>query len=155
MNPLRGQILSLQAPVSPLKYLIFGDATYIAPRGDRVIVGATREDVGFDVQVTEKAISELSETAIRFLPILRASKREAAWAGLRPATPDRGPILGAVPNWENVLLATGHNSVGIMLSPLTGKAIADLVATGHSPAIIRPFSLERFKSQSQGVIFWK
>lgn len=144
VSPLQGQMISLRAPAPPLKHLIFGEAAYIAPRGSSVIVGATKEDVGFDMQVTEKATSALYETAIRFIPTLRESKQEAAWAGLRPYTPDRGPILGAAPNWENVILATGHNSVGIILSPLTGKAIADLVATGHSPEIIRPFSLARF-----------
>jgi glycine oxidase len=67
---------------------------------------------------------------------------------LRPSTPDHDPILGAAPGWENVILATGHNSVGIMLSPLTGQAIAELVATGHAPDVIRPFSLERFQTQA-------
>ncbi|HET8845171.1 MAG TPA: FAD-binding oxidoreductase, partial [Ktedonobacteraceae bacterium] len=74
----------------------------------------------------------------------KQSKRELTWAGLRPGTPDRRPILGPVPGWENVSLAVGHNSVGVLLSPLTGKAIAELVSAGHTTEIIRPFSLERF-----------
>lgn len=145
VRPLRGQMLSLQAPDLPLKHIIFGNAAYIAPRGSSVIVGATKEDAGFEVQVTEQATSALYDTAVKFLPALQECKREAAWAGLRPSTPDRGPILGAVPPWENVILAAGHNSVGIILSPLTGKAIAELVATGRSLEIIRPFSLARFQ----------
>ncbi len=148
VSPLRGQILALQGTTPPLRHIIFGDAAYIAPRGNSIIVGATKEEAGFDIQVTEKGISSLYETATRFIPTLRESKRETAWAGLRPCTPDRGPILGAAPNWENVILATGHNSVGIILSPLTGKTIAELVATGHTPEIIRPFSPERFQVQA-------
>lgn len=148
VSPVKGQIISLEAPTQPLKHIIFGDAAYIAPKGDSIIVGATREDAGFNIQVTEKGTSALYETALKFLPSLQQSKRETAWAGLRPGTPDRGPILGAAPNWQNVILATGHNSVGIMLSPLTGKAIAELVTTGYAPEVILPFSLERFQLQA-------
>jgi glycine oxidase len=75
---------------------------------------------------------------------MEQSRIDKSWAGLRPKTPDSHPILGPVPNFENVALATGHNSVGIMLSAITGQTIAEYVATGHIPAIIRPFSLERF-----------
>lgn len=145
VSPLRGQILSLQAPTPQLKHIIFGDAAYIAPRGNNIIVGATKEDAGFEIQVTEKGTSSLYDTAIRFIPALQESKQFLAWAGLRPSTPDRGPLLGAAPGWENVTLATGHNSVGIILSPLTGQTIADLVATGHTPEVIRPFSVKRFQ----------
>jgi glycine oxidase len=148
VSPLRGQILSLQAPTTPLKHIIFGDAAYIAPRGNSIIVGATIEEAGFEIQTTEKGTSSLYDTAIKFIPALQESKREAAWAGLRPSTPDRGPLLGAAPGWENVILATGHNSVGIILSPLTGKTIAELITTGHTPEVIRPFSPDRFQIQA-------
>jgi len=148
VSPLRGQMLALQAPTPALKHIIFGDGIYIAPRGSSVIVGATKEEVGFDVQVTAEGISPIYETALKFIPTLRVCERERTWAGLRPSTPDHDPILGAAPGWENVILATGHNSVGIMLSPLTGQAIAELVATGHAPDVIRPFSLERFQTQA-------
>ncbi|TME06195.1 MAG: FAD-binding oxidoreductase [Chloroflexi bacterium] len=67
------------------------------------------------------------------------------WAGLRPKTPDNLPILGNAPSLENVILAVGHGSIGIMLSAITGKSIAELVTTGHVPEIIAPFSVERFE----------
>ena len=149
VSPLRGQMLLLQGTTSPLKHIIFGNAAYMAPKGDKVLVGATKEDVGFDAQVTEEGISWLYETATKIVPSLGKSQRRSAWAGLRPSTPDKWPILGPAPHWENVTLATGHNSVGIMLSAITGKTIAELVATGHTPEIIRPFSLERFKTSER------
>ena len=145
VRPLRGQMLSLRAPAVPLKHIIFGEAAYIAPRGQSILIGATKEEAGFDTQVTAEGISWLHETASKFIPALRESSRENAWAGLRPQTPDKWPILGPLPNWENVTLAAGHNSVGIILSPLTGRTIAELVATGHTPEIICPFSLKRFQ----------
>jgi glycine/D-amino acid oxidase-like deaminating enzyme len=46
--------------------------------------------------------------------------------------------------WKNITLATGHNSTGIILSAITGQAIAEYVTAGHIPTIMRPFSRERF-----------
>jgi len=66
------------------------------------------------------------------------------WAGLRPKTPDNLPILGKTPSLDNVYLAVGHGSIGVMLSAITGKSIAELVVTGQTPELIAPFSLERF-----------
>ncbi|MBV9230377.1 MAG: glycine oxidase ThiO [Chloroflexi bacterium] len=144
VSPLRGQMLSLHQPSPPLRHIIFGEAAYLAPKGEHIFVGATKEDTGFDTQVTEEGISWLRATAARLAPALEQSRIEKMWAGLRPKTPDTRPILGPVPNFENVALATGHNSVGIMLSAITGQTIAEYVATGHIPDLIRPFSLERF-----------
>ncbi|HCJ36087.1 MAG TPA: hypothetical protein DHV65_17545, partial [Ktedonobacter sp.] len=66
------------------------------------------------------------------------------WSGLRPKTPDNLPILGKAPNWRNVTLAVGHGSIGIALSAITGRSIAEVVTTGNVPAILVPFSVERF-----------
>jgi len=110
------------------------------------LLGATKEEVGFDVQVTDEAMKALRDVAIRFVPTLEQCDMETAWAGLRPGTPDKHPILGPAPGWENVTLAVGHNSVGIILSPITGRTIAEIVTTGHTPEMIRPFSLERFQA---------
>lgn len=144
VSPQRGQMISLQQLSQQLQHIIFGDAIYLAPRGNAIIVGATKEDVGFDTQVTEEGISWLYTTAIKLLPTLRQSAIQESWAGLRPKTPDTRPILGKAPGWENVILATGHNSVGILLSAITGTTIVELVVTGNTPEIIRPFALERF-----------
>ena len=65
------------------------------------------------------------------------------WVGLRPKTPDNQPILGTTPGWENVTLATGHGSVGILLSAITGKTLAELIVTGTAPELIRPFAVDR------------
>lgn len=147
ITPQRGQILTLKQPPTPLQHIIFGEAIYLAPKQDNtIIVGATKEDRGFDKHITAGGISWLLTTAIRLVPTLEASPIEQIWAGLRPKTPDNLPILGKAPNWGNVTLAVGHGSVGIMLSPITGKSIAELVVTGEEPEIIRPFSAERFTS---------
>jgi glycine oxidase len=152
--PQRGQILTLRQPSPPLRHIVFGEAAYFAPKsGKTVIVGATREDVGFDKRLTAGGIAWLLNTAIRLIPVLESSPIDQIWAGLRPSTPDNQPILGPAPGWENVTLAVGHGSVGILLSPITGKAIAELVIKGEVPELLQPFSLERFKQPVEPVEF--
>lgn len=141
VQPLRGQMLSLFQPSPSLQHIIFGEAAYLAPKGQQIFVGATKDAVGFDTSVTVEGTSWLHATAIRLAPALEQSCIEKTWAGLRPKTPDTRPILGPAPGFENVTLATGHNSVGIMLSAITGQTIAELVATGQTSALIRPFGL--------------
>lgn len=143
VRPLRGQLISLQQPAIPLQHIVFGEAAYLVPGRDALIVGATREETDFQVAVTEEGINWLQESAQRLVPPLAQSERIAAWAGLRPKTPDHQPLLGALPGWQNVLVAAGHNSIGIMTGALTGQAIAELLITGQMPQMMRPFSLER------------
>jgi glycine oxidase len=147
VTPQRGQILTVKQPKQPLQHVIFGEAVYLAPKKDHtVVIGATKEEVGFDKHVTAGGLAWLLSTAIRLAPLLDGCAVEQTWAGLRPKTPDNHPILGNAPHWENVTLATGHNSVGIMLSPITGQSIADLITKGHVADVIKPFGAERFLS---------
>lgn len=149
VEPQRGQILTLKQPSSPpppLKHIIFGEAIYLAPKNNgTIVVGATKEEVGFEKHLTAGGIGWLLSTAVRLLPGLEGAAIDQMWAGLRPKTPDNLPILGNAPSLENVILAVGHGSIGIMLSAITGKSIAELVTTGHVPEIIAPFSVERFE----------
>lgn len=150
VTPQRGQILTLQQPSIHLRHIIFGEAAYLTPkRGNTVIVGATKEEVGFDKKLTAGGISWLLNTAIRLAPALESSPLDQMWAGLRPRTPDNQPIVGQAPGWDNVALAVGHGSVGIMLSAITGKTIAELVIKRKVPQIVHPFSLTRFLSSQQ------
>lgn len=146
VSPQRGQILTLQQPSPPLRSIIFGEAAYLTPKsGNTVIVGATKEEVGFEKKLTASGVAWLLNTAIRIVPSFESSPIDRMWAGLRPRTPDNQPILGPAPGWENVTLAVGHGSVGIMLSAITGKAIAESIIQGEVPQIVQPFALERFE----------
>lgn len=145
--PHRGQIISMKQPAAALRYIIFGGSAYLVPRGGSIIIGATKEEVGFDIQVTSEGLSWLYRSAAKLVPSLQGSKAELSWAGLRPKTPDKYPILGAAPGWDNVTLAVGHNSVGVILSIITGQTIAQLVVTKEAPEITLPFSLGRFATE--------
>jgi glycine oxidase len=148
--PQRGQALALHQPATPLRYIIFGEAAYLAPKGaDTITVGATKEEIGFDKNTTIGGLSWLLNTAIRLSPTLESCTLDHMWTGLRPRTPDNQPIFGPAPGWENVTLAIGHGSIGIMLSAITGQMIAELILTGHVPQMLQPFALTRFLLPTQ------
>ncbi|HVB25548.1 MAG TPA: glycine oxidase ThiO [Ktedonobacteraceae bacterium] len=145
ISPQKGQILTLRQPERPLRTIIFGEALYVAPKQDNtIVVGATKEEVNFDTQITAGGIAWLLNSAMHLVPVLETCAIEQIWSGLRPKTPDSQPILGRAPNWENVTLAVGHSSTGILLSPITGKCIAELVARGQEDELIKPFGVGRF-----------
>jgi len=81
--------------------------------------------------------------ALRVAPGLAAAEVREVRVGLRPASRDGLPILGPVPGIENLLLATGHGSVGLQLGPYSGKMIAGMIA-GEAETDIAPFRLARF-----------
>jgi glycine oxidase len=78
------------------------------------------------------------------VPALRYAEVASAWAGLRPGSPDGRPILGRLPGWENVFVASGHFRNGILLAPITGRLMAQLILEGRTQLPLEPFSPSRF-----------
>ncbi len=150
VRPVKGQRLLLRQPDRLLGITVFGDHCYLVPKaGGRVLAGATEEpEAGFDTRVTVEAVGRLARAACALVPALGGAELVEAWAGLRPATPDRLPVLGRLPGYEGVWLATGHHRNGILLSALTGRVVADAVLHGRAlPAACAP---ERFGARHQG-----
>jgi glycine/D-amino acid oxidase-like deaminating enzyme len=97
----------------------------------RLLVGATVENVGFDEGVTIDGLQQLLACAQTLLPAAESARCDGARAGLRPATPDELPIIGASSTMPGVYYATGHYRNGILLAPLTAVMIADLILGGQ------------------------
>lgn len=144
VEPSRGQMIALGA--AALRHVIFSDAAYLVPRGDRVLVGATMESVGFDDATTPEAQRMLREAAVALVPSLRDAPIAAAWAGLRPMTPDGLPILGRDPDWPSMLYACGHSRNGILMAPLSGECVASLALGEEPPASLVAFDVGRFEA---------
>jgi glycine oxidase len=149
VKPVKGQMLSVAIPPSlPLRFTLRTESIYIVPRtkgpnAGRAIIGATIEDAGFDKTVHPSDIAHLHAQASSLLPQLASTPVLESWAGLRPATPDGLPLLGALPNQPNHFIATGHYRDGILLAPATAHVMAQLLA-GVSPSIdLTPFSPAR------------
>jgi glycine oxidase len=146
IEPLHGQVLVCAQTDPPLRSIIFGEGLYLIPRGSGIIVGATRARRGFDSSITAEGTDWLLSGATRLVPQLAGHQPLSVRAGLRPVTPDARPILGKLPTRDNVLIAAGHNSLGILLSGVTAHCIAELLITGQTPELIRPVGVERFTS---------
>ncbi len=141
VSPLRGQILALgpQSP-APFSHTIYTHGAYLVPRADgRIIAGATEERAGFAVATDDAAIAGLCAEASALVPTLAGWPLHSAWAGLRPVSADGLPLLGRVPGWDNVHVATGHGRNGILLTPITGALLADhLLHDAPPPAAFDP-----------------
>jgi glycine oxidase len=147
--PRKGQMLSVSLPSSlALNLVVRTPDIYIVPRtsgpdAGRAIIGATVEDVGFDKTVHPSDIAHLHSLATHLLPALADASQLEAWAGLRPATPDGLPLLGALTDRPNHFMASGHFRDGILLAPATAHVMAEILS-GESPSVdLTPFSPAR------------
>ncbi|NOT28752.1 MAG: glycine oxidase ThiO [Acidobacteria bacterium] len=135
VRPVRGQLLQLRFERPPLSHVVWGGLGYLVPWEDgRLLVGATVEDVGFDEGVTIDGLQQLLACAQTLLPAAESARCDGARAGLRPATPDELPIIGASSTMPGVYYATGHYRNGVLLAPLTAVMIAELVLDGRERA---------------------
>ena len=154
--PHKGQSFSVRMPSdSPpiLSRVLFAQDTYIVPKADgRIVVGATVEAGSFDPNVTPAGLMHCMSNAAQLVPGLANLPVEETWAGLRPTTPDKGPILGKTP-WDNLFLAGGYWRNGVLLAPKTGQLVGDLIAGNLSEedeALISAFSWDRFTVEGGG-----
>ena len=160
VRPLKGQMLSVAMdPKSPLlEHVIWGPGNgvvpgiYLAPKGDnRLIVGATVEEMGFNTEMTAGGLFELLRAAWELLPGIYDLPVLESWAGLRPASRDDAPILGPTAV-DGLVLATGHHRNGILLAPVTANKIADYLLKGSLDSLLEPFLLDRFSvDRARGV----
>jgi glycine oxidase len=147
VRPVRGQMMALTASHPPFRHAIYSHGVYLVPRRDgRVLAGSTYEDAGFDKRVTAAALSGIAARALRLAPVLGDATVTAAWAGLRPGTPDGVPILGRDPRVDGLVYATGHYRNGILLAPVTARALRELVLEGRTSYDLGPFTVTRFTS---------
>jgi glycine oxidase len=145
VRPVKGQILELRARGAvdePFRRVLRTPRCYLVGRGDgRVVLGATMEEQGFDTTVTADGVFRLLEAAYEVLPDVGELELVGARAGLRPGTPDNTPVIGRG-GLDGLVWATGHWRNGVLLAPVTGDAVAALLAGEDVP--------EEFHSSSPG-----
>ena len=108
--------------------------------------GATHEDADFDEEPTAEGRDRLIHSLLTMVPSLAEAELVLQTACLRPLPADGLPIIGEVPGWNGVYLATGHWTKGILLSPVTGCILAELILDGTTSIPIEPLSITRFDS---------
>lgn len=109
-----------------------------------VLIGASRERVGFDRTVSHPVLERLARQAIALFPALAGKRVIRAYCGFRPYCPDHLPVIGPDPRAPGLYHACGHEGAGVGLAPATGRLIGRLL-TRHAPDLdITPFRPERF-----------
>ncbi|MFJ7905110.1 NAD(P)/FAD-dependent oxidoreductase [Streptomyces sp. NPDC096198] len=112
-----------------------------------VLIGASRERVGFDRSLSLPAVRALAAGAIRLFPFLRAVRAMRAYAGFRPYLPDHLPAIGADPRAPGLFHACGHEGAGIGLATGTGLLIARLLSGTAPDMDLAPFRPDRFEEE--------
>jgi len=113
-------------------------------RAGTILIGSSRERVGFDDSLPLPVLARLAAQAVDLFPFLGAVQALRAYHGFRPYSPDHLPIIGADPRVPWLLHACGHEGAGVGLAPATGEAIAALVSGATAPIELHPFRPERF-----------
>lgn len=143
VEPVRGQMMSVVSRA--LRHVVYGGHGYVVPRADgRTLVGATVERVGFDPAFTEAGVAALRAMGGAIAPALGEARMLNAWAGLRPMTPDGLPVIGPDPAQPALVYACGHSRNGVLMAPLTGDVVADLVTGTSARLDLHAFSVARF-----------
>ena len=139
VGPAKGQIVLIEAMPPPFQHIVDGLGIYIVPRADgKILLGATVEFAGYDKTATVDGAKQMIDAGIAIAPQLAQSTFVQTWAGLRPHA-KKGPLLGYLPGYDNVVLASGHFKNGILLAPITGQLIAELITTGEPSLPLEPF----------------
>ncbi|WP_430376942.1 glycine oxidase ThiO [Streptomyces sp. B1-3] len=152
VRPVKGQVLRLTVPTRYAPFLsrtvravVRGSQVYLVPRENgELVIGATSEELGWDTTVTAGGVYELLRDAHELVPGITELPLTETRAGLRPGSPDNAPLLGPT-DLPGLLLATGHYRNGVLLTPVTGDAMAHVLATGELPEVARPFTPGRFR----------
>ena len=105
-------------------------------RNGEIIFGGDRELMGYDTTVEPTGIEVNKGHASEVLPMLSALPIARTWAGLMPFSLDGDPLIGSIPQRENLYIAGGLASSGFGRGPMAGKLLAEFIHTGHRPPVL-------------------
>jgi glycine oxidase len=146
VQPVRGQLLVLQADAPMLTHTLWAPDCYIVPWSDgAVMVGATVEHAGFDERSTVEGVRHLLTAATDAVPGLAHAAFAEVRVGLRPGTEDGRPLVGGSSVLDGLIYATGHYRNGALLAPLTADAVAELVGGAPLDEAWTPCAPARFE----------
>ncbi|SDZ80263.1 sarcosine oxidase subunit beta [Thalassobacillus cyri] len=136
---VRGQVL-ITEPLAPLLNYTIGGIRQ-ANNGE-VLIGYSKEEVGYNRQGTLDVIQETANMAVSFVPALANANVVRSFSGVRVVPEDGLPIFGEIPGRKNLYIATMHS--GITLSPVIGTLMSELISSGETSLPIEKYSISRF-----------
>lgn len=146
IQPGKGYSITMPRPARcPTYPLIFEEhRVAVTPMESSYRLGSTMEFAGYDASLNPKRLALLREGARHYLHEPFTEPVTEEWYGWRPMTPDSLPIIGPTPAFSNVILAAGHNMLGLSMAPATGKLVAELL-NGEKPHVDpTPYAVTRF-----------
>jgi glycine oxidase len=140
IKPIRGQMLLFKFDAPPLPHIVLQGDIYLIPRRDgHLLLGSTREDVGFDKSTTDDVRAMLLQRGIALLPALRDMPIIMHWAGLRPASPGNIPTIGRHPQLANLFINSGHFRYGVTMSPAAVEVLLNTMDNLPQPFDVSPY----------------
>lgn len=145
ITPVRGQMIRFHTAKRLFGRVIYSPRGYLVPRKlGTILAGATEENAGFDKRVTSTGVASVLAGAIELVPGLSSLPIDDSWSGLRPAAPDRLPVIGECPIMENLFVATAHFRNGILMAPETARILAERILSGRDSEVFEEFGPARF-----------
>ena len=146
IQPGKGYSVTMPRPAAcPAYPLIFEEhRVAVTPFASGYRLGSTMEFGGYDEALNRSRLSLLTAAARLYLRDPVAEPVHEEWWGWRPMTPDSVPVIDRAPAMRNVLIAAGHNMLGLSMAPATGKLVAELLGEGKTHLDPTPYALRRF-----------
>jgi D-amino-acid dehydrogenase len=146
IQPGKGYSITMPRPARcPAIPLLFEEHRVgVTPMQTGYRLGSTMEFAGYDTTLNPRRLALLREGASHYLHEPYTEPIEEEWYGWRPMTPDSVPIIDRSSTYENVLIAAGHNMLGVSMSPATGKLVAELLGGSVPHLDAAPYRLSRF-----------
>jgi glycine oxidase len=139
-KPVKGQLIAFANTPQRLSRVVSGHGGYVRPRPDgTTMVAATEEDAGFDRRVTGDGVAWLLELTRTLCPMLLQGEVAETWTGLRPGSETTDPLIGPVPGYEGLWVCAGHFRTGAKEAPATATLVAEALATGKTPPLLKAF----------------
>ncbi|HVU90565.1 MAG TPA: FAD-dependent oxidoreductase [Pirellulales bacterium] len=132
-------------PAPRIPIMLIDKKVAVTPLPQHTKLAGTLELVGVDETITQRRVAAIVRGARQFLTIPERPPVVELWRGLRPCTPDGVPIVGRPSRFDNLLLATGHQMLGLQTAPATGRLLADVMLNTTPLVDPAPFAPQRFE----------
>ena len=146
IQPGKGYSITMPRPsICPKVPLIF-PATRVAvtPMQSGYRLGSMMEFAGYDQSIRQERLNLLKDGAAPYLREPYTDPVQEEWFGWRPMTADGKPVIDRSPTMPNVIIAAGHNMLGVSMAPATGKLVAELLNESSPHISPAPYSAARF-----------
>jgi len=143
--PVKGEAVAIERIAGAPSRVVRTARAYLCPKADgRIVIGASEVKGDWSLNTDPRRVGALLAAALAAIPALEDASEISRWAGLRPATADGAPVIGAAEDLEGLAYALGHYRNGVLLAPATADAVAALLCERRPDPSIAAFSAARF-----------